>query len=86
MLFVVKLHFHNTKMAEGEPAVYTFIHYTLLLVEKAGVAPDVQECRRENHPGFPWRNGDGHTKYKIGAISGPTKWTLVPIFLKVYQF
>ena len=29
-----------------------------------------------NHPGFETR-GESHTKSKIGAINGPTKWTMV---------
>ena len=64
--------------------IYTLIQCTPLLVEKAGVAPDVtlgfitckQVCRQENHPGFE-THGEGHMKSKTGAISGPTKWTLV---------
>ena len=31
---------------------------------------------REPPTGFE-THGDGHTKSKIGAVSGPTKWTLV---------
>ena len=70
---------------EGEPAVYMFIQCTPQLVEKAYVAPDVTlrftVCKQvlmqvKNHPGFE-THGEGHMKSKIGAISGPTKWTLV---------
>ena len=35
-----------------------------------------QVCRQVNHPGFE-THGEEHTKSKIGAISGPAKWTLV---------
>ena len=65
---------------EGGPAVYTLIQCTPLLVEKAGVAPD-QTLRFTIHkqvsvharepPGFE-THGEGHTKSKIGGISGPT--------------
>ena len=35
------------------------------------------KCAGERtHPGFE-THGEGHTKSKTGAISGPTKWTLV---------
>ena len=59
------------------------IQCTPLLMEKVGVTPDAtlrftackQVCRQENHPSFETQ-GEGHTKSKIGAISGPTKWTL----------
>ena len=35
------LHCLHVGYPEGRPAVYTLIQCTLLLVEKAGVAPDV---------------------------------------------
>ena len=62
---------------------------TPLLVEKVGAAPEVtlkfsvckKVCRHENHPGFE-THGEGHTKSKIGVISGSTKWTLVQQNLK----
>ena len=70
---------------EGGPAVYMPKQCTPLLVEKAGVAPDMTfrftAQKQENHPGFE-THGEGHTKSKIGAISGPTKWTLVQQNLK----
>ena len=67
-----------------EPAVYMLMQCTPLLVEKAGVAPDLtlrftrykQVCRQENHHGFEM-HGEANTQSKIGAISGLTKWTLV---------
>ena len=34
-------------------------------------------CRQENHPGFE-SYGEGHTKSKIGAISGPAKMDIGP--------
>ena len=35
-----------------------------------------KECRRDIHSGFETHE-EGHTKFKTGAISGSTKWTLV---------
>ena len=71
----------------GRHAIYTFIQCTPLLVERAGVAPDMtfripackqekKECRQDIHSGFEIHE-EGHTKSKTGAISGSTKWTLV---------
>ena len=69
---------------EGEFAVYMLIQCTPLLVEKAGVAPDMTlctskyKCKGENHPGFE-SHGEGHTESKIGnqwphkMDLGPTK-------------
>ena len=36
------------------------------------------ECRQNIHSGFETHE-EGHTKFKTGAISGSTKWTLVQI-------
>ena len=54
-------------------------------MEKAGVAPDVtlrfiarkQVSVQVREPPTFETHGEGHMKSKIGAISGPTKWTLV---------
>ena len=65
-------------------AVYTLIQCTPLLVEKAGVAPDVTfritACKQEKSAGKtstldlkPMKKK--HTKSRTGAISGSTKWT-----------
>ena len=78
------LHCLHEGCPEGKPAVHTLIQFTLLLVEKTGVAPHVtlrftackQECRWENYPGF-----EDCTKSKIGAINGLTKCTLVQNFM-----
>ena len=79
------LHCLHEGCLKGEPAIHMLLQCTPLLVEKAGVAPDVtlsslhvskQKCRQENHPSFE-THGKGHIESKIGAISGPTKWTYV---------
>ena len=58
--------------------LHTLIQCTLLLVEKAGVAPDMtlmvhhaqaSKCAGES-PVFE-THGEGQTKSKTGAISGP---------------
>ena len=77
---------------EGESAVYKLVQCTPLLVEKAGVAPDMtfrfttpskSVCRHENHSGFKTRE-EGHMKSKTGAISGPSNgpWSNKNIFKK----
>ena len=61
------------------------IQCTPLLVEKAGVAPDVTlrftACKQVSvqvrEPCGLKTHGEDYTKSKIGAINGPTKWTLV---------
>ena len=39
-------------------------------------------CRQDSHPGFE-THGEAHIKSKIGAISDPSKWTLVQ--QKIFQ-
>ena len=72
----------HERCLEGEPAVYMF---TPLLVEKAGVAPDMTlrftACKQVSVQArklpWLWNPWEGSHKVQLGAVSGPTKWTLV---------
>ena len=80
-------HFGGQKFKDGPFEM--LIQCTLLLVEQAGVVPDMtlgftvrkHVCRRYNHLGFG-AHGEGPTKSKIGVISGPTKMDLGPTKIK----
>ena len=67
-------------------AIYTLIQCTPLLVEKAGVAPEVnlrnplcagEEARKRWNPPWLWNPGQTSPKVQNRGISGPTKRTCV---------
>ena len=73
--------------------MYLLVQCEPLLVEMAGVVPDMilrkphahkKECRPENHPGFE-THGESHTKSSVLGNQWPTKWNLVQQKIKTKQ-